>query len=102
PPRVRVAESGLETLAPVLFRELPLRALRRARLRHERLERGGPLTRSMGGRSELDHRRGTARGAGDAAGHFPGRGHLHSLRAAPPGARVAVDLLWRLRAGRGT
>ena len=41
--RIRVGKPGLETLDSVLFRALPLRALRRARLRHERLA-GGALS----------------------------------------------------------
>ena len=48
PPRVRLGEPGLAPLDPLLRRSLPLRPLRRARLRHDRLGRRRPLRRRAG------------------------------------------------------
>src|SRR5207302_4199011 len=45
PSRIRMGEPGLAALDPVLLRSLPLRALRRARLRVERLEGRRSLVR---------------------------------------------------------
>ena len=67
----------------VLRRPLPLRALRRARLRHDRLGRRRPVARALG-RRPRDGRRGRRpERAVRAARHLAGRGGLHRLRGAP-------------------
>ena len=48
PPRVRLGEPGVEPLDAVFQRALPLRPLRRARLRDDGLERGRTSPRPLG------------------------------------------------------
>src|SRR5215204_4442352 len=48
PPRIRMGEPGLAPLDSLLQRPLPLRALRRARVRDDRLEGRRPLLRALG------------------------------------------------------
>src|SRR5215207_11178652 len=48
PPRIRMGEPGLATLDSLLQRTVPLPALRRARVRDDRLEGRRPLLRALG------------------------------------------------------
>ena len=88
---VRLGESDLEPLAAVFRRPLPVRALRRARVRHERLERRQPVVQSAARRS-----RGRDRGRGDPrtvrlARHLARRGHLHRVCDPLPRTRVRAS-----------
>ena len=101
PPRIRVGEPVLAPLAAFLRRTLPFRALRRARLWHDRLGGRRPLVSAAGGGLRTARRcRRTAR-AVDAAGHLAGRLGCHRLRRPPPRDGVSTPDLRRLRAGLG-
>ena len=98
--RIRVGKPRLETLDPVLFRALPVRALRRAGMRHERLAGSALSIPSVGGGSGVGDRcRSTGR-TGDAARHLTGWGGVHPVRDPPSGTRRADDSLWSLRTRR--
>ena len=99
-PRVRMGKPDLEALAPVLLGALPLRALRRARLRHERVGRGRARRRALDRRLRARDRRGVSDGADDVARHLAGIGRLHRLRLASPRARGAAHPVRRLCARR--
>ena len=82
-PRVRVGEPGLASLDPLLLRPLPVRALRRARVRDDRLERSGSVSRAAALRSGSGRRCGGLPRTVHAARHLAGR------RPMPPLHRTA-------------
>ena len=92
-----MGKPGVDALDSVLLGTCPLRPVRRARLRHERMAGRRPGPGSMGCGSRGGHRRGRARRAGDAARHLAGRGYLHPLCDSASGTRGAADPLRRLR-----
>ena len=101
PPRVRVGEPDLAPLDAVLLGPLPVRALRRARLRHDRLEHLRPVVRTPdrgpgGGRG-----RGRLPRAVHDARHLARRRAVHPLRGSPSRTGVPPDSVRRLRAGVG-
>ena len=97
PPRVRVGKPGVDALDSVLLGTWPLRPVRRARLRHERMAGRRPDAGSMGRGSRGGHRGGRTRRAGDAARHLAGRRYLHPLCGPASGTRGTADSLRRLR-----
>ena len=62
---------------------------------------GAAVTRSVGRGSRIGHRCRSTRRPGDAARHLAGRGHLHSLRASPSGARRRMILYGGYARGDG-
>ena len=99
-PRARPRQPGVAALDGISDRPLPVRALRRARLRDDRLGCPRSLTRSARARSRDDHRGRSRDGAIRTARHLARRGGLHRLRRATSGSRLAYGAVRRLRARR--
>ena len=100
-PRVRVGQPGLAALDPVLRRALPLRAVRRARLRDDRLDGRRPLGRSLG-RGPRDRRRGGPPGRSvRAVRDLAGLRGIHRVRRPAPGEGVEADPVRRVCARLG-
>ena len=98
--RIRVGKPRLETLDPVLFREQPVRALRRTGMRYERVAGRRAVTRSMDRGSRIGYRCGSTGSTGDAAGHLTGWRGVHQVRDPASGTRRPHHSLWRLRTWR--
>src|SRR5262245_6131594 len=99
PPRIRMGEPGLAALDSLLQRTLPLRTLRRARVRDDRPERRQPLPRALGRGFGGRGRGGRSAGAVRLARNFSGGTDLRGLRREAPGARLKTLALRLLRSG---
>src|SRR5262245_41222007 len=98
-PRVRMGEPGLAALDSLLQRTLPLRALRRARVRDDRPERRQPFPRALGRGFGGRGRGGRPAGAVRPARNFSGGTDLRGLCCETSGARLKTLALRRLCSG---